>query len=81
MNDNNQFELLDILTIISFTLQLYNQHHFAQQATNNEIMQELHKQDAVLLKHIIEQNDRIIQLLETSSDRFVQSTSDADKRP
>lgn len=74
MNDNQQFELLDILTIVSFAMQLMNQQFFFKQVTSNDIMYELQEQDNKYLKVIIEQNERIINLLETSLGRSSQST-------
>lgn len=79
MNENQQFEFLDILTIISFAMQLMNQQNIAKQVTTNDLMHELHAQDSEYLAVIIEQNKRIIQLLETSSDRSSQNISGADK--
>lgn len=79
MNENQQFEFLDILAIISFAIQLMNQQNIAKQVTANDLMHELHTQDSEYLAVILEQNKRIIQLLETSSDRFSQNISDADK--
>lgn len=74
MNENQQFELLDVLAIVSFIMQLMNQEQFANQRTNNDIMRALQRQDSEYLQVIIQQNERIIQLLETSSDRSAQST-------
>lgn len=74
MNENQQFELLDVLAIVSFIMQLINQEQFANQRTNNDIMRELQRQDSEYLQVIIQQNERLIQLLETSSDRYAQST-------
>lgn len=66
MNENQQFELLDVLVIVSFVMQLMNQFHIDSQATNNELMECLHD--------IANQNARIINLLETSSDHSSQNT-------
>ena len=74
MNENQQFELLDVLAIASFIMQLMNQEQFANQRTNNDIMRALQRRDSEYLQVIIQQNERIIQLLETSSDRSAQST-------
>lgn len=79
MNENQQFEWLDIITLISFALQLMNQQNIAKQVTANDLMQELRTQDSEYLQVIIEQNKQIIQLLETALGRSVQNTSDADK--
>lgn len=79
MNENRQVEWLDIITLISFALQLMNQQNIAKQVTANDLMQELRTQDSEYLQVIIEQNKQIIQLLETALGRSVQNTSDADK--
>lgn len=77
----NQLEFLDILAIISFAIQMQNQQYFAVHFSNDDIMKELHAQDRQYLEVIMKQNSRIIELLETFSTRFVQSTSEADKHP
>lgn len=77
MNENQQFEFLDIITIISFVMQLMNQQNISRQATSDDIMQELRIQDSKYLQHIMDQNNQIINLLQTFLDRFSQSTSDA----
>lgn len=78
MNENQQFEFLDIITIISFAMQLINQQNISRQATSDDIMQELRIQDSKYLQHIMDQNNQIINLLQAFLDRFSQSTSDAD---
>lgn len=60
----NDFELLDLLTIASFIMQLQTQQSLSQQATNDDVMKELHKQDRSYLEVIIAQNTKIISLLE-----------------
>ena len=78
MNENQQFEFLDIITIISFAMQLMNQQNISRQVTSDDIMQELRIQDSKYLQHIMDQNNQIINLLQTFLDRFSQSTSDVD---
>lgn len=78
MNENQQFEFLDIITIISFAMQLMNQQNISRQATSDDIMQELRTQDSKYLQYIMDQNNQIINLLQAFLDRFSQSTSDAD---
>ena len=53
----NQLEMLDILTIINFYLNLSD-------VSNGELLKELQKQDKEYLDKIIEQNNKIIELLE-----------------
>lgn len=78
MNENQQFEFLDIITIISFAMQLMNQQNISRQATSDDIMQELRTQDSKYLQHIMDQNNQIINLLQTFLNRFSQSTLDVD---
>lgn len=78
MNEYQQFEFLDIITIISFAMQLMNQQNISRQATSDDIMQELRTQDSKYLQYIMDQNNQIINLLQAFLDRFSQSTSDAD---
>lgn len=77
MHGNQQFEFLDIITIISFAMQLMNQQNISRQVTSDDIMQELRVQDSKYLQHIMDQNNQIINLLQTFLDRFSQNTSDA----
>lgn len=74
MNENQGLQFLDILAIVSFAMQVMNQQHFANQRTNNDIMRALQKQDSEYLQVIIEQNNHIIDLLETFLGRSAQST-------
>lgn len=65
MNENQQFEFLDIINIISFAMQLMNQQNISKQVTSDDIMQELRIQDSKYLQHIMDQNNQIINLLQT----------------
>lgn len=78
MQENQQFEFLDILTIISFAMQLLNQQYLSHTVSNDDIMQELRAQDSRYLEQIRGQNNKIIELLQTFSDHSSQSTLDAD---
>lgn len=78
MQENQQFEFLDIITIISFAMQLLNQQYLSHAVSNDDIMQELRAQDSKYLEQIRDQNNKIIELLQTSSDHSSQSTLDAD---
>lgn len=51
MNENQQFEFLDI---ISFAMQLMNQQNISRQVTS----QELRIQDSKYLQHIMDQNNQ-----------------------
>lgn len=81
MGENQQFEFLDIITIVSFAMQLMNQQSIERQATTNDLFHELRAQDSQYLEVLMRQNERIIQMLESFEARFSQSTSDVDKRP
>lgn len=54
------FELLDILTIISFALQMQNYTELKHQATTDDIFKELQKQDREYLDRIIENQEKIL---------------------
>ena len=81
MDENQQFEFLDIITIISFAMQLMNQQNIERQATTNDLLHELRTQDSQYLEVLMRQNERIIRMLESFEARFSQNTSDADTRP
>lgn len=70
----NDFGFLDSLTIASFILQLQNQQSLSKQVTNDDVMHELHQQDRKYLEVIINQNAKIISLLESLLDDSSKST-------
>lgn len=39
---NNNLELLDIITLISFAMQLQNAEQLRKQATNNDVINDIH---------------------------------------
>ena len=61
MNENQQFELLDVLTIISFLLQVKNNEKLFSitdiQEDNNRIATDIHK-------HLTEQDQKINKIME-----------------
>lgn len=66
----NDLEVLDILSIISFTISLLNYKENLKQTSNNELFKELQNQDATISDKIIKvlhkielQNQEIINLL------------------
>lgn len=59
MNQENGFEFLDILAIVSFVMQVANYKELRSQATTDDIFSELQKQDSHYLEHILE-NQKII---------------------
>lgn len=66
MNNNNQFEFLDIITLLSFFLQVENNEELKRQSSNNEIEEtvlSMIHENRKLSQQIIEQNKEIIRLL------------------
>ena len=66
----NRYDLLDILTILSFVLQLQNNDELHKQSTNDEIIEKLHNDmieilndNRLLFKIVIEQNEQILSML------------------
>lgn len=57
------FEFLDILSIISFALQIQNYQELKAQATTDDIFNELKKQDREYLDRIIENQEKILDKL------------------
>lgn len=57
-----ELDFLDILTILSFILQLQNNEELQKQSSNDDIMQELDKQNNRFFQTIIDQNNQIIDL-------------------
>lgn len=67
---NDQFEFLDIITIVSFALQLQNNENLKKQATNDDILKDFHENMEIFIQEnkdlrekIIKQNEQIINLL------------------
>ena len=61
-NDNG-LEFLDILTIFSVMLQVVGCKNDISQSSNDDLMRELQKQDKSYLDKIIENQDRILEIL------------------
>lgn len=64
-NDKNQIEFLDILSIISFAIQMNNNEALHRQSTNDDIMRELQTRDKKYFETIIAQNTKIIEELKS----------------
>lgn len=67
---NRNIDMLDIITVVSFMLQLQNNSELRKQTTNDEVIEKLHNDIVNLLEEnrtlcttIIEQNDKIISML------------------
>lgn len=67
---NNNLDFLDVITLASFIIQIQNNDELHKQASNDEVIENLHNDIASLMienrqlsKKIIEQNEEIIRLL------------------
>lgn len=67
----SRIELLDVITVLSFVLQLENNDELKRQTTNDEILKTLHddvmfslEDNRKLCSKIIEQNNEILKVLE-----------------
>ena len=61
-NDNG-LEFLDILTIFSVMLQVVGYKNDISQSSNDDLMRELQKQDKSYLDKIIENQNKILEIL------------------
>ncbi len=69
--NQNQYDMLDIISVVSFVLQLQNNSELRKQTSNDEVIKRLHddivalaNENRGLSQKIIHQNDVIIRLLE-----------------
>lgn len=67
----NELDMLDIITMVSFILQLQNNAELRQQTSDDQVIERLHndimfllKENRELCERIIEQNNVIIERLE-----------------
>ena len=60
---NNSINILDILAILSIVLQLQVYEEAKREATNDDLMGELQKQDREYLEKIIENQNLILEKL------------------
>jgi hypothetical protein len=67
MNSNGNFEFLDILAMVSFAMQVMNFQENQQQSNNDDIMSELQSQDRKYLSKILENQNKILKILEENS--------------
>ena len=64
MNGNgNNLDFLDVLTILSVALQIMGYQNDMSQSSNDDLMNELQRQDKEYFKKIIEQNNQILSIL------------------
>lgn len=63
-SNNNDMSLIDVLTIFSVMLQMSNYQSDLRSASNDDLMAELQKQDKAYLEKIIENQNKILEILE-----------------
>lgn len=63
---NKQLDMLDMLNVLGIFLQMMNYQSDLAQASNSDIMKELQTQDEKYFKQIIENQKKIISMLEKS---------------
>lgn len=63
--DDRGFEFLDILAIVSFMMQVANYQELKSQASTDDIFTELQKQDQEYLSRILENQEKILEKLNT----------------
>lgn len=63
MQDNNNQSFFDILAIFSVGLQMAVYEQNQRQATTDDLMEELQKQDVKYFEKIIDQNNKILSIL------------------
>lgn len=63
MNENQNFDFIDILTIFSIVIQMLGYQENKKQSTNDDLMKELQKQDREYLDKIIENQKLILEKL------------------
>ena len=65
MNGNgNNLDLLDVLTILSVMLQIMGYQNDMSQSSNDDLMRELQRQDKAYLEKIIDNENKILSILE-----------------
>ena len=65
MGPNKGLEFLDVLAIVSFVMQLQNYRELKDQASTDDIFAELQKQDNEYLARILENQEKILDKLNT----------------
>ena len=65
MGPNRGLEFLDVLAIVSFVMQLQNYRELKDQASTDDIFAELQKQDNEYLARILENQEKILDKLNT----------------
>ena len=60
----NNLDFLDVLTILSVALQIMGYQNDMSQSSNDDLMRELQRQDKAYLEKIIENQNKILSILE-----------------
>ena len=60
----NNLDFLDMLTILSVMLQIMGYQNDMSQSSNDDLMSELQRQDKAYLENIIENENKILSILE-----------------
>lgn len=63
--DNRGLEFLDVLTIVSFAIQIANYRELKSQASTDDIFSELQRRDNEYLARILENQEKILDKLNT----------------
>ena len=63
--ENRGLEFLDALTIVSFVMQIANYRELKSQASTDDIFSELQRQDNEYLIRILENQEKIMEKLNT----------------
>ena len=63
-NNGNNLDFLDVLTILSVALQIMGYQNDMSQSSNDDLMKELQRQDKAYLEKIIENENKILSILE-----------------
>ena len=63
--ENRGLEFLDVLAIVSFVMQMENYQELKAQASTDDIFAELQKQDNKYLARILENQEKILEKLNT----------------
>lgn len=69
----NELDMLDIISVVSFILQLQNNAELRQQTSNDQVIENIHNditallnENRVLCEQIIEQNNTILEMLKNA---------------
>ncbi len=65
-NQENNLSYLDVLTVFSVVLQTLGYCQDQKQASNDDILRELQKQDRTYLDKIIENQNKILEILKNN---------------